>query len=663
MSIDRRAITIVAVVLAMTYGAIALAKDANSFAALQVPTGFPEVTPEQKALTSVPFAPGAPAVLLVDAEQQTQNSDFTFSQVVRIERFQRIKILTQKGVESYSDYRRVLLGDWRVQKIQARTILPDGSIVDAKESTFQEKSTVPSKDADTAVRTIRIAFPKVQVGAILDIRESYNVDGAPNRRWTVQARIPVIESRFLIVIPDGLQLKIGSFLLSPDEQKAMTGRAPSGRYFGWRFTNQTAVPDEPNQPPIEDISKAVLVYPESLKTDAIYVGFSPDWKTWGKNHKELWDEFQKRKSDQAAALARQVCEGKVGASDKAEAIRSAIRARVRVTYSTYWPPAQASPDEVLTQGSGYSGEAAGLAIAMLKAVGVAAVPVVYRKRSSGVLPKDTPLANLLEDTLVRYSGDKGAEYASLFENVPAGVLPAEARGVWAMALDGVSDGPSLLPDFTAADNRASRVVRATLSADGSLVGEFEARFSGVWADRWRDHLDGRSPDDQKSWIQEQLRSYAGGLVLQTTEVSSAVDGSRDLVVKAGFRAEGYATGAGKRLLVNANLLSRVSAADWSAAERKTAVDLDGAYESTDTVLMTLPAEAADAVVPAPPANYDAGNVGKFTASYERRDRVVVLSRLMHLNVYRFPASAYAGLKHWFGDIAAMDDRPVVVTLK
>jgi hypothetical protein len=662
MMIDRRAIAIAVAALALTAAAEVWAKDANSFAALQVPAGFPDITPEQKSLTSVRFAPGAPAVVLLEVEQQSQDPDFAVAQVVHIERIRRIKILTQAGIESYSDYRRVLLGDWRVQKLQARTVLPDGTIVDAKDSIFQEKSAGSQKD-DSTLRTIRVAFPKVQVGAILDVRESYNVDGAPYRRWAVQDRIPVIENRFLMVIPDGLQMKIGAFLLSPDEQKAITGRTPLGRFFAWRFLDQTAVPDEPNQPPIEDISKALVIYPESFKTEAIYAGFSPDWKTWGKHGKERWDAFLKRKSEQVAELARQVCDGKSGAADKAEAIRSTIRTRFRIVYPSYWPPEEASPDELLTRGSGYSGDAAGLEIAMLKSVGVPAVPVVYRKRSSGILPKDTPLANLLDDTLVRIAGDKGPAYVSVLEDVPTGVPPPEARGVWAMAVDGASDAPALLPDYTAAENRASRIVRAQLSADGSLSGEIEAQLRGVRADRWRSLLDGRSSDEQKSWIQDQLRSAARGLVLQTVEVSTAADGSRDLLVKAAFRADGYATPAGKRLMVNANLLSRMPASEWSAEERTTAVELGGAYENNDTVFMTLPPEAADALMPSPPASYDAGNVGSFTSSYERRDRVVVLNRVMRLSVYRFPPTAYGGLRHWFGDIAAMDDRPVVVTLK
>jgi hypothetical protein len=49
--------------------------------------------------------------------------------------------------------------------------------------------------------------------------------------------------------------------------------------------------------------------------------------------------------------------------------------------------------------------------------------------------------------------------------------------------------------------------------------------------------------------------------------------------------------------------------------------------------------------------------------YEKRGNTLVLKRNMQLNVYRFPVQSYPGLKRWFGDIAAADEKPVVVQLQ
>jgi hypothetical protein len=638
------------------------AKDANSYAALLIPPGFPEVTPQQKALTAVPFAPGAAAVVLVEDETQTQDPNFTSLRIVRIERFRRVKILTQAGVEAAADYRHTLIGDWRVSKVDAQTILPDGTVVAAKDSIFQDK-TAGSKNDESAVRSIRVAFPKVQVGAILDLRESFVVDGAPFRRFSIQDRFPVIETHLMVVIPDGLQLKIGSFFMSAEEQKPITGRAPQGRYYAWRFANQSAIPDEPNQPPLADISKAVVIYPESFKTEAVYWPFAPDWKTWAKERKESWDEFLKKKHDAVAALAQQACEGRTTPIEKAEAVRLVVKDRFRINYEHVYPPVEASPDDLLAKGSGDSADAAGLAMAMLKSAGVAAVPVVYRNRDEGVLPKDTPVVNLLNDVLLRIATEKGPAYLSVSKDFPAGITPYDARGVWAMPIDGTAEGPFLLPDFAAPEFRIARVVQASLSTNGSIHGDVTATVSGLRAAQWRSRLRALSAEDRTSWVQSRLRSANGALVVTSVEFVDLESDSKDLLVRAAFAIEGYAVPAGKRLFVNLNLLQRELTGDWSSNERHTAVDLDGAYEDIDTVLLTLPPEAAEAVAPSPPASYDAGNVGRYTASYEKRGNVVVLNRAMRLNVYRFPASAYKDLRRWFGDIAAMDDKTVTVTLQ
>lgn len=640
---------------------VAVAKDPNSYASLLLPADFPPVTPEEKALASVPFAPGAPAVVLFQGRQITQESDLIHTQIYRIEDVRRVKILTQPGIESYANYRYTFYGAWRIHKVQARTILPDGTIVDAKDTTFTERSGKRSGE-DAQVQTLRVAFPQVQVGAILDVHVSYVADGTPADRYAIQDRIPVMSRRYMLILPDNLQMKLGSFFLTPEEAKPVVGRSPQGRFFAWNFQNVPPVPDEPNQPPFGDISKALVIYPESIKTDAIYVGIAADWTSWGKDRKDAWDKWLKGKSEQCAALARQVAGDKTDPLDKAEAIRQALRTRMRASYASIYRTAD-SPDDALAQTNVTSADVAGVAMAMLKAVGVASDAVVFRRRDSGMLPKDSPVITLLEDTIVRLATPKGPAYVAPCDDVPAGVLPREARGVWAMAADGVATAPALLPDYTSAEARATRMLRGSLDAAGTLTGEATITLTGVRAGDWRDALAPLDADARRAWVTQRMAGLVPSARLTAVAFDGLDDGRKDLSVTCTLVAEGFATVAGKRLIANLNVFGRESAADWAAAERKFPVDLGGPHDDNDTVVLTLPAEAVDVAVPLPPAGYDAGNVGKYTASYEKRDKVVILKRTMRLDVYRFPATAFPGLKRWFGDIAAMDDKAIVATLR
>src|SRR6185503_20000177 len=60
---------------------------------------LPPITPAERALTAVPSAPGAPAVVLVDAEQTQWAQKISRQRI-----FRRTKILTEAGVHSHGDY-------------------------------------------------------------------------------------------------------------------------------------------------------------------------------------------------------------------------------------------------------------------------------------------------------------------------------------------------------------------------------------------------------------------------------------------------------------------------------------------------------------------------------------------------------------------------------
>jgi hypothetical protein len=632
-----------------------------TYADFLVSPGFPPITPAQKSLTEVPSAAGAPAVALLKCQQITQELDLIHAQIFRIEYVRRIKILTQAGVEGYSDFRQNYFGNWRIQKVQARTVLPDGTEVDAKDTTFED-ATAKGKGDQTKLHTVRVAFPRVQVGAILDLHLSLVADGTPFDRWVLQERIPVLESRYLLVIPDGLNMKIGSFLLTPDEQKQYTGRAPQGRYIGWMFQNEPAIPEEPNQPPLADISRALLVNPDSYKNENIYAAIAADWGSWAKAQKEDLDTWLKGKSEAVGALAKQVTEGATSPTQKAEAVRRALRSRIRFEGGWIGRTAETA-DDTLAQTSGTAGDLAALAVSMLKVAGVAATPLVFRDRDDGMLPKDAPIIPLLNDVVVRYAGDKGPEYMSPILDIAAGLLPRQARGVWAMPVDGTSTVPVLLPDYNASENRTARILRGSVDSAGRLTGELQITMVGLRGNDGRQELGTRDTEDRTAWVRELAQRFLPGAQVSDPSFENLDDDRKDLIVKAKLTDEHFATVAGKRLIANLNAFERQSAADWAAPTRQYPVDLGGAYEVLDTVMLSLPPEAADVAVPSPPASYDAGSAGRFTAAYEKRDQVVILKRTMRLDVYRFPASAYAGLKHWFGDIAAMDDRPVVVTLR
>ena len=122
--------------------------------------GFQPVSPDELKMTSEPLAPGAPAIILfrqVDRDDtgRTSHEDHYF----------RIKILTEEG-RKYADVEIPFLkGSEDVVNVRARTIRPDGSIVNFDGKVF-EKELVKARGVKYLAKTFTL--PDVQVGGIIE---------------------------------------------------------------------------------------------------------------------------------------------------------------------------------------------------------------------------------------------------------------------------------------------------------------------------------------------------------------------------------------------------------------------------------------------------------------------------------------------------------------
>src|SRR5919109_3041655 len=89
------------------------------------------ITPAELQMKDSPGKPGAPAVLLFYADYQDDNESYDFI-------YRRIKILNEKG-RDYADVEiPYLRSGGSIADLKARTIHPDGSIVEFKGKPFDK---------------------------------------------------------------------------------------------------------------------------------------------------------------------------------------------------------------------------------------------------------------------------------------------------------------------------------------------------------------------------------------------------------------------------------------------------------------------------------------------------------------------------------------------
>ena len=481
--------------------------------------------------------------------------------------------------------------------------------------------------------------------------------------WYLQERIPVAESRFILVPPKELRYRNAGQRLEQDKlwpESTWIGKRPA---FVWTFEHIPALAEEANQPPAADISQALFVIPEAWRPGkgAVDVPLARDYASFGERRHEISERWLKASHGQAEALARQVTLGKSVPAEKAEAIRKALRARLRLTYFWAWPD-QSSADDVLAKGAGNAAELALTTVAMLRAVGVDADLAAIRRRSQGTVPLAFPVPALFDDYLVRIPSQKGPLFFSPIGAASVGALPGDCTGLLAMPLDGKAKAPVEIPDLAAADNKSVRKVEATLETNGNLRVEAVETHLGAAAEHWRHVLSERGDEKRKTYVESALRRSVGGAQLQTLEIRNLDDDTRPLEIKTTWKVDGYATPAGRRLLVNPHLHGRIRAADWAPATRQFAIDLGQAWDDDETVVLHIPPEVTEVTLPEA-AHIDAGKVGSYDAPYAKDQATVTARRHLRVEYYRFPVGSYAGLKKWFTDIAAADERSVLLALR
>lgn len=617
---------------------------------IMLPDGFTPVTDAERSLSSVPFAPGAPAVVLLDAEQYDYQDTFVRTRAAR-----RVKILSEAGAR-WADYEMTFYGEWRLGKIHARTILPDGTEVDASAGVHVESS----KDPD--ITELKVTFPRVAPGAIVDLAYTANADSMQIREWVPQEPIPVIENRLLMTPPLGVRYRTAHARLKPEEIETHDLRSGTNTLYAWIFRNVEPLPSLPNLPPRSDIAKKLILIRESYRYGSVVMPLASDWKTYCKDLARYWDDWLKKRSSDVAKLAAPAAAAP-SPRDKAEAIRKILQERVSSTHDTDFPQTD-SPDSALAQGRVSSADVGGLAVSMLRSLGVQAHVAAYRHRSTGILPTEFPAPSMLDDVLVAIpgAGPQGAVlYFSATADLPVGSLPLEAMGVHVVPYVKDSPGPTWIPDAAADENRLDREVQLDLALDGSVKGEALLTAKGPQAREWRAELARLSEADRKASIEEMLRDHMPTAQVGAWQVDGLSDDAAELAVAVKWEAEGLAQRAGGRMLLNPFVFERVSASDWGAEKRDFDVWLGRPFTRRDSVTIRMPEGIASVQLPAP-AKLEAGEVGGYVSSYAGKDMTLTATRQLRFNETLFPASNWANLKLWFQDMATSDDQSIVFTV-
>jgi hypothetical protein len=635
------------------------------FASYNPPTasagdGFQPISPEELRMTSVPEAPGAPAVILfrqVDRDDSGTNGHENT--------YVRIKILTEEG-RKYADVEIPFLKEQgsNITNIKARTIRPDGSTVNFEGKAF-EKSIAKAKDFKVMAKTFTL--PDVQAGSIIEysyteVLPEYSLF---NTHWILSDELFTRHAKFsLKPYTTGYTVQWSWHLLPAGAGQPKEG---SDHVVRLEVNNIPAFRTEDYMPPENEMKSRVdFTYSDE--------GFEKDpaqfWKKKGKKLNDSVESFIGKRKAMEEAVAQIVSAG-----DAPEVKAQKIYARVQQIRNTSYEvhksdqerkrekeKTASNVEEVWKRGYGDGVQLTWLYLALARAAGLEAYGVMVSGRRNYFFYPNSMDARKLDSNvvLVKINGkdvfcDPGAAFT------PYGLLTWSETGVPGLRLD--KDGgawiKTMVPESSA--SRVHRQASLTLSETGELEGKLTITFTGLEGMKLR--VAERNEDDaaRKKLMEDQAREYIPvGSEAELTNKPDWGSSSTPLVAEYSLKIPGWVSGAGRRALLPMGIFSATEKRVFDHAERVHPVYFEYPSEKLDDVTITLPPGWQVSSTPPEQIQGQKDSVVGYELKAETGQGTVHLTRKLRLDVILLDTKYYATLRNFFQTVRKGDEQQIVL---
>lgn len=622
--------------------------------------GFQPVSPDELKMTANAKAPGAPALILFrevdrDDRGQTAHEDVYF----------RIKILTEEG-RKYADVEIPFYKEYgQVINVHARTIEPDGSIVNFEGKAF-DKSIVKARGVKYLAKTF--TMPDVRVGSILeyyyttDLSENYVFDS----HWILNHELYTMHAKFTL--------------------RPYNGDNPP-MYLRWIWHELPAGAAEPKQGPDHVISLEVADVPafqtedymppeNELKSrvDFIYsedqFENEPDkyWKKLGKKRNGALESFLGKPKSMEEAVS-----SIVSPNDSPEVKLQKIYARVQQIRNTSYEAEKTEQEQkrnkektptnaqdVWKKQYGYGYELTWLFLDLARSAGFEAYGVWVADRQNYFFFQQTMDGGRLDANvvLVKVNGkDMYFDPGSAF--MPFGMLPWYETGVTGLKLD--KDGGSwvqtTLPESK--DSTIDRKADLTLSDSGDLEGTLTLTYTGLEASQRR--TEERLADDaeRKKYVEDEVKdSIPAACDVELTNSPDWKSSSPALVAEFKIKIPGWVSAAGHRALMPVGLFSAPEKHLFDHADRVHPVYFEFPFERIDQVNVDLPLGWQIATLPTPQKLDAKALIYDLKAQNDKG--TLHLNRVLNVDLLLLPKENYGNLRKIFQFVRSSDEEQVML---
>lgn len=583
----------------------------------------------------------------------------------------RIKVFTERGREAQSKidipFGKVYGSNVRIQNISARTIKPDGSIIELKKGDVFERTLV--KTSGVKFKAKSFAMPGLEPGCIVEYRyQEVRVDEIANYvELDFQRDIPIQRATYLIKPFPFAGLGMRSITL---HGQATPFEKEKGGFYRTSMTNLPALHAEPRMPPEQQLKTWMLIYYSSDQK------LDPD-KYWFDLGRRIYDKTKsliKVNDDvrQAAATATadattdeeklqrlfDFCRTKIkNVSDDASGMTPEERKKLKENKA---------PSDTLKRSMGTGADIDLLFAALATAAGFDARIVLAPDRGKLFFEKSIANAYFLEPSniAVRVANEwrffnPGLNY------VPFGMLRWQEEGENALITDPKQPVWLTTPMSPPEKSLVKRRAKLTLAEDGTIEGDVELEYTGQFAIERKENNDDDSASQREESLKDEVKALLSTAELTNIRIENVTDPVKPFTYAYHIRVPGYAQRTGKRLFLQPAFFQHGVNPLFSASTRTYPIYFHYPWQEDDEITFELPAgytlDSADA-----PSPFSGGTVGEYKVSVgvTKDGRTMIYKRNFFFGgggSVIFPVGSYPQLKNFFDMLNKQDNH--TITLK
>jgi hypothetical protein len=631
---------------------------------------LPAITPEDLALKDNPAAKGSPAMILYYAVD-TDNRNGTETESFRIKVFQDEGRKYANVEIPYYDK------ETRVEDIRACTIGPDGRIAEFTEQAYDREIVKARK---IRVNAKVLTLPNVQIGTIIEYSyrlhykekipdvfkhpEAYRIDAAytyPAAEWEIQRNLFLRHGQFTLHRVKGAEIQ-DFYVALPDnvsKQRLNDGTIQID------IDNVPGYEEEEDSPPEENLKiRARMYYAVGYYSERAF------WAGVAKRNAEAVDKFIGKSKVIQSEAARLV-----SPNDPDEKKLRQIYDRVQKIRAVSYEPTKTdkemkqenltenkSAEDVLVHGYAFANEINLLFVALARAAGLHAAPLVVSSRKLGFFMEGYPNEQQLNSMVVSVRVGQGfvdLDPATRF--CPYGLLPWDEADTAGVLEDSQYPNLGSTPASKSKDAIARREAVLKLSSDGELSGKVVLLYFGQEALSMRLEAIPKDEAERRKELEESLK----GMLTQDAAVKLVnVEGWEDsgVPLRAEFEVDipNFAVPAGKRLILPLGVLHAREKNPVATSRRTHPVYFGYPHESYDDVRLELPAGIEAESLPAN-AKADQGAV-YYELSLKKEGNTIAMMRTFRIFGSLYTLDQYSKLSSFYDRVLEGDGRQAALRI-